>query len=73
MTQGMPVRCNFWFLTYFCLDVVLNSYKKGDSDALSHDVHIWIGSESSQDEYGTAAYKEVELDDYLGGKIILAP
>lgn len=33
--------------------IVLNSYKRGDSDALYHDVHIWIGNESSQDEYGT--------------------
>jgi len=47
--------------------IVMNTYKEGDSDALHHDIHIWIGSESSQDEYGTAAYKMVEADDYLGG------
>lgn len=48
--------------------VILNSYKKNpSSDALAHDLHIWIGNESSQDEYGTAAYKMVEADDYLGG------
>jgi gelsolin len=34
--------------------IVMNSFKKGSSDALSHDIHIWIGAESSQDEYGTA-------------------
>jgi Gelsolin repeat len=28
--------------------VVLNSYEKEDSDALGHDIHIWIGKESSQ-------------------------
>jgi gelsolin len=50
--------------------IVLNSYTRGDSDALFHDVHIWIGSESSQDEYGTAAYKMVEADDFLGGAAI---
>jgi hypothetical protein len=50
--------------------IVLNSYTVGDSDALLHDVHIWIGSESSQDEYGTAAYKMVEADDFLGGKAV---
>ena len=47
--------------------LVLHTYQKGDSDALHHDIHMWIGSESSQDEYGTAAYKMVEADDYLGG------
>ncbi|KAG7371288.1 gelosin/severin like protein [Nitzschia inconspicua] len=45
--------------------IVLNTYKQGD--ALKHDIHIWIGSESSQDEYGTAAYKMVEADEFLGG------
>jgi len=47
--------------------IVMNSYKTGSSDALKHDIHIWIGSDSSQDEYGTAAYKMVEADDFLGG------
>jgi gelsolin len=41
--------------------IVLNTYKKGASDALSHDVHIWIGKESSQDEYGTAGAYPVVL------------
>lgn len=50
--------------------IVLNSYKVGTSDALRHDIHIWIGKESSQDEYGTAAYKMVEADDFLGGAAI---
>lgn len=45
--------------------IVLNTYERNDK--LLHDVHIWIGSESSQDEYGTAAYKMVECDEKLGG------
>jgi gelsolin len=47
--------------------IVLNTYKRGDSPKLLHDIHFWIGSESTQDEYGTAAYKTVECDDKLGG------
>ena len=45
----------------------MNTYKEGDSDKLDHDIHIWIGSDSTQDEYGTAAYKMVEADDFLDG------
>jgi gelsolin len=48
--------------------IVLNTYKKDEkTEALSWNIHFWLGSESSQDEYGTAAYKTVELDDFLGG------
>jgi gelsolin len=51
--------------------VVLNTYKPDpNAPKLAHDVHIWIGSESTQDEYGTAAYKMVELDDKLGGAAV---
>ncbi|KAJ3040570.1 hypothetical protein HDV00_010750 [Rhizophlyctis rosea] len=46
--------------------IVLNSYKKPDADKLYHDIHFWLGLETSQDEAGTAAYKTVELDDHLG-------
>ncbi|XP_061179120.1 gelsolin-like protein 2 [Saccostrea echinata] len=45
--------------------IVLNTYKKEDSDALLYDVHFWIGKYSTQDEYATAAYKTVELDTFL--------
>lgn len=47
--------------------IVMKTYKEDDSDALKHDIHIWIGADSTQDEYGTAAYKMVEADEYLGG------
>jgi len=48
--------------------IVLRTFKKTpDSEKLSYDVHFWIGSKSTQDEYGTAAYKTVELDDFLNG------
>lgn len=51
--------------------IVLNSYKPNPrSNRLAHDVHFWIGEESTQDEYGTAAYKTVECDDILGGAAV---
>jgi gelsolin len=50
--------------------VVLNSFTVEGEDVLKHDLHIWIGKESSQDEYGTAAYKMVEADESLGGGAI---
>jgi len=49
--------------------IVLKS-EGSDPSNLKHDIHIWIGSESSQDEYGTAAYKMVEADDYLEGAAV---
>lgn len=50
--------------------IVLKAYKEKGSDAIDYDVHFWIGSESTQDEYGTAAYKTVELDAYLDDRAI---
>ncbi|XP_060079406.1 gelsolin-like protein 2 [Ylistrum balloti] len=48
--------------------IILNTYVEEGGDELLHDVHFWIGKNSTQDEYGTAAYKTVELDTFLDDK-----
>lgn len=45
--------------------IILNTFKQDESEELNFDVHFWIGKYSTQDEYGTAAYKTVELDTFL--------
>ncbi|OAF66086.1 Actin regulatory protein CAP-G [Intoshia linei] len=45
--------------------IVLNGFKDKGSNLIEYDIHFWIGRQSSQDEYGTAAYKTVELDNFL--------
>jgi len=45
--------------------IVLHTY--GHPQSLRYNIHFWLGEFTTQDEAGTAAYKTVELDDYLGG------
>lgn len=50
--------------------IVLYSYKvgkDGETQKLGHEIFFWLGGKTSQDEAGTAAYKTVELDEFLHG------
>lgn len=44
--------------------IILRTYKVPDEEELQMDLHFWIGKYSTQDEYGAAAYKTVELDTF---------
>ncbi|KAJ3449756.1 villin [Anaeramoeba flamelloides] len=55
----------------FCSgDSFIVLHTKRTKSGLAYDLYFWLGKDSSQDEKGTAAYKTVELDDYLGGRAI---
>ncbi|KAF2113082.1 gelsolin [Lophiotrema nucula] len=40
---------------------------EGEKEHLVHDIFFWLGEHTSQDEAGAAAYKTVELDEFLHG------
>ncbi|XP_071822473.1 advillin-like isoform X2 [Apostichopus japonicus] len=63
MVAIKPEDYGYFFIgdSYICLKTV------SSGNSFVHDIHFWLGSETSQDEAGIAAYKTVELDDALGG------
>lgn len=47
--------------------IILHGYLKDPTvKVISYDIHIWVGENSTPDEYTTAMYKIVELDKLLG-------
>merc|ERR1711916_80100 len=78
-SKGLPHHVEIWRIEQFKVKFwprdQFGSFHQGDSYIILHtwleddkilfDLHFWIGSESTQDEYGTAAYETVELDTLL--------
>jgi len=50
--------------SYVCLRV------KKEGDQTTFTIHFWLGSQTSTDEMCVAAYKTVELDNYLKGRAV---
>ncbi|KAL4792618.1 actin depolymerizing protein [Aspergillus venezuelensis] len=53
--------------SYIILNSVLLKDSEGEEKKLHHDIFFWLGKNTTQDEAGTAAYKTVELDEFLSG------
>ncbi|WOK92682.1 villin-4-like isoform X1 [Canna indica] len=82
---GQKAGLEIWRIENFCPVLVPSSshgkFFTGDSyiilkttasksGSLHHDIHYWLGKDTSQDEAGTAAIKTVELDAALGGRAV---
>jgi gelsolin len=50
--------------------IILHIFEK-EKGEIKYHINMWLGSKTSVDEAGTAAYKTVELNDYLDRKAIL--
>ncbi|KAI6173462.1 Gelsolin-like protein 1 [Aphelenchoides besseyi] len=75
---GKKIGLEIWRVKKFDLEVVpkeqFGNFYTGDSYIVlntktndSFDLHFWLGSETTQDEAGSAAIFSVALDDSLGG------
>lgn len=51
--------------------IILYTYLKEGGQEIRWNAHMWVGTFSTMDEAGTAAYKIVELDDVFDRKIVL--
>ncbi|XP_042384698.1 villin-3-like [Zingiber officinale] len=82
---GQKAGLEIWRIENFCPVLMESSshgkFFTGDSyvilkttalknGSLQHDIHYWLGKDTSQDEAGTAAIKTIELDAALGGRAV---
>lgn len=63
----MVVQCEKADGSFYTGDAYIVLVSKKEGTKMCHNIHFWLGTESSVDEYGIAAYKSVECDAGLGG------
>ncbi|KAH0896529.1 hypothetical protein HID58_046097 [Brassica napus] len=59
-----------WRIENFKPVTVPKESRASRSGSLHHDIHYWLGKDSSQDEAGAVAIMTVELDSALGGRAV---
>ncbi|CAH9070492.1 unnamed protein product [Cuscuta epithymum] len=68
--RPVPVSKSYYGKFYTGDSYVILKTTALKSGALRHDIHYWLGKDTSQDEAGAAAIKTVELDAALGGRAV---
>lgn len=66
--QRLPIRAENISLYSGDSYIFLKTTQKEGSAAFDWHLHYWIGKDSTQDEFGAAAYFAVNIDDLLSGK-----
>lgn len=66
LAQCLNSLTYFRFISLFSGDSYIVLLTTKENDKLVWDIFFWIGSESTQDEFGVVSYKAQELDALLG-------
>ncbi|KAL4323859.1 hypothetical protein GQ457_11G018240 [Hibiscus cannabinus] len=70
---SLPTKSYGKFFTgdsYIVLKASIKLTFASKNGSLRHEIHYWLGKDTSQDEAGTAAIKTLELDSALGGRAV---
>ncbi|MED6169557.1 Villin-3 [Stylosanthes scabra] len=68
--QPVPLPKSEYGKFYMGDSYIILQTTQGKGGTYFHDIHFWIGKDTSQDEAGTAAIKTIELDASLGGRAV---